>query len=294
MNTNAPIVAGIDFSAPALSVLRHAIQIASRSSAPLVVLHVVDSSSLAHRAASGGLNPAAELIEQEARERLAGWIADEDTETEIRIEIRKGRPAEELYRSIEDHEASLLVIAAKDTTKKRLGSIASNCVRSVPCDVLVLRDWQQGNFTKIVVCSDFSPASAHALARGVSLAAAHGAELEVVHVIYPPSRDIWGEVLEHDEAAPMSYVEECRAKVNEQMTKSLSPHAEALATIKYRTVILESVLASSALTYHIQDTGADLVVLGTRSHSKLASYFIGTNAELLLHDATVSVLAVRG
>jgi nucleotide-binding universal stress UspA family protein len=35
------------------------------------------------------------------------------------------------------------------------------------------------------------------------------------------------------------------------------------------------------------------VVLGTRGHSRLASYFIGTNAERLLHDATVSVLAVR-
>ena len=294
MNTNAPIIAGIDFSAPTLSVLRHAIQIAARSGVPVVALHVLDSGSLAHRAASGGLNPAAGLLEKQARERLAGWIAAEDAETEIRIEIRKGRPAEELQRSVEEHGASLLVIAANDTTKKRLGSIASHCVRSVPCDVMVLRDWQQGNFTKIIVCSDFSPAAAHALARGVSLAAAHGAELEVVHVIYPPSRDAWGEVLEHEAAAPMSYVEECRAKVDEQMMKSLSPHAEALATIKHRTVILESVLASAALTYHIQDTGADLVVLGTRSHSKLASYFIGTNAERLLHDATVSILAVRG
>jgi nucleotide-binding universal stress UspA family protein len=38
---------------------------------------------------------------------------------------------------------------------------------------------------------------------------------------------------------------------------------------------------------------ADLVVMGTRGHSKLASYFIGTNAERLLQDLPVSVLAVR-
>jgi len=54
MNTDAPVIAGIDFSAPALSVLRHSIQIAARSGAPMVALHVIDSGSLAHRAASGG------------------------------------------------------------------------------------------------------------------------------------------------------------------------------------------------------------------------------------------------
>jgi len=64
---------------------------------------------------------------------------------------------------------------------------------------------------------------------------------------------VWGKILERNEAAPMSYVEECRAKVDEQMMKALSPHAEPLATIKHRTVILESVLASAALTYHIHD-----------------------------------------
>jgi nucleotide-binding universal stress UspA family protein len=77
------------------------------------------------------------------------------------------------------------------------------------------------------------------------------------------------------------------------MQRFLAPHAAALAEIEHHPVILESISSSMALTHHVQDSGADLVVLGTRGHSKLSSFFLGTNAERLLHDATVSVLAVR-
>jgi nucleotide-binding universal stress UspA family protein len=81
--------------------------------------------------------------------------------------------------------------------------------------------------------------------------------------------------------------------VNRDMKAFLAPHAVGLAGIEHVPVILESISSSLALTHHVQDSGADLVVLGTRGHSRLASFFIGTNAERLLHDATVSVLAVR-
>lgn len=293
MIASSPVIAAIDFSAASPSVLRHAGHVATRNGVPVVAVHVLDAGGLAHRAASGGSNPGMDLLLAQAQRKMQDLIAAEADGAEVRIELRSGRPAEEIQALVAATGASLLVIAANDLTKKRLGSIASNCVRTAPCDVLVIRDWQESDFTRIVVCVDFSPSSSRALERAISLASVQGARLDIVHVMYPPSRDIWGEVLDHESDSPLSYVDECRAKVNRDMQAFLSPHAVGLAGIEHHPVILESISSSMALTHHVQDSGADLVVLGTRGHSRLSSFFIGTNAERLLHDATVSVLAVR-
>lgn len=293
MSSESPVIAGIDFSAASPSVLCHALHVARRQGVPVVAVHVLDAGGIAHRAASGGSNPGMDLLLAQARSKMEALITAGAGGADVRIELRCGRPAEELQCMVSSAGATLLVIAANDLTKKRLGSIASHCVRTAPCDVLVIRDWQKDEFEKIVVCVDFSEASSRALERGISLATDHGSRLEIVHVMYPPSRDIWGEVLDHDKDSPLSYGEECRAKVNRDMTGFLAPHAAGLAGIEHHAVILESISSAVTLTHHVQDSGADLVVLGTRGHSRLSSFFIGTNAERLLHDATVSVLAVR-
>jgi nucleotide-binding universal stress UspA family protein len=293
MNPPAPLIAGIDFSAASAAVLRQALHAARRDGAQVVAAHVLDSGSLARRAASAGGNPALERLMAQARQRLEQLAAAEGGGVDLRIEVRCGRPAEELQQLVEESGASLLVIAANDLTKKRLGTIAARCVRSAPCDVLLLRDWQEGDFLKIVVCTDFSDNSGRALERGASLAAARGARVDVVHVMYPPSRDIWGEVQEHDADSPLSYADECRANVDRMMAEFVARHGASLAGIEVRPLILESTSSASALTFHLQDSGADLAVLGTRGHSRLAGLLLGTNAERLVQDAPVSVLAVR-
>jgi nucleotide-binding universal stress UspA family protein len=259
----------------------------------VTVAHVLDSGSLAHRAASGGVNPKFELLEIQARHRLEALVASEAPGAGVAIEVRIGRPADELQRLIEERHARLLVIAANDLTKKRLGSVAARCVRAAPCDVLVLRDWQEGDFAKVVVCTDFSGVSGRVLERGIALARENRAELEVVHVMYPPAKDIWGEVLDHAADSPESYEAECHAKVEREMERFLGGYQPELAQIRFKPVVLESAFSGLALTNYIQESNADLVVMGTRGQSKLASHFIGTNAERLMQDAAVSVFAVR-
>jgi nucleotide-binding universal stress UspA family protein len=287
-----PILVGIDFSASSSSVLRHAAHAARLSGLPVHAVHVLDAGRVAHWVSGGGKMSEAALREQ-ALERLKGLVAAQAPDAAVTTEVRTGRPAAELCRAVEERGASLLVIAANDLTKKRLGSVASACVRSAACDVLVLRDWQEGNFRRVVVCADFSPLSARALERGVELATAHGARLETVHVLYPPDRDVWGEVMEHAADSPVPYAEECRERARREAAAFLAPQAAALAGIEHHLVILESAFPSVALTGYLQDTGADLAVLGTKGHSRIGGMVLGTNAERLLHDVAVSVLAVR-
>ncbi len=289
-----PIIAGIDFSAPSNLVLRHALRMAEVSGAVVVAVHVVDSGRLAHWAASAVGDVGAETVIRQAELKLAALIEDEaGAGGPVRSEVRVGRAADELQRTIEEAGAGVLVIAANDLSKNRLGSVASRCVRTASCDVLVLRDWQEGAFSKIAICTDFSATAGRALERGIALAVANNATLEIVHVMFPPTMDPWGEVLDHAMDSPTPYSEESRSRVQQAMKSFLAPHADALSTVFHHEVILESSSAASALTRHMVESGADLVVVGTHGLSRVAGLFLGTNAEALLHDATVSVLAVR-
>ncbi|MGB6219851.1 universal stress protein [Haloferula sp.] len=286
------ILTGIDFTAPSPAVLRHAIHVARPSGNPVHAVHVLDSGRIA-RWASGGERTSADALSEQAQHRLDAFVSEHAPDAGVATEIRVGRTATELCHAVEEHDADLLVIAANDLTKKRLGSVASACVRCAACDVMVLRDWQEGDFEKIVVCTDFSAMSARAMERGARLAAANGARLEIVHVLYPPDHDLWGVAVEIGEEPEEGYATRCRERARREGEDFLASHTAALEKVDHQLVILESEVPSVAINSYLEDSGADLAVLGTRGHSRIGGMFLGTNAERLLHDVAVSVVAVR-
>ena len=99
--------------------------------------------------------------------------------------------------------------------------------------------------------------------------------------------------MDHAMDSPTPYPDACRARIKRRMENFLAPHASSLESIVHEETVLESASAVVALTSHFRFVHADLVVLGTHELSRIAGFFIGTNAENLLNDATVSVLAVR-
>ena len=293
MNKHFTIVVGIDFSDSSPIVLRHALDSARSQNATLIAVHVLDQSLLEFREASGLGKLSVGALYTKAEEKFKALLADKGQGCEVDFLVRSGKPADEICQVVKDLEAGVLMISANDMTKSRLGSIAARCVRMASCDVLILRDWHGGNFQKIVVCTDFSKTADHAIERAAVIAKRDGALLEILNVMYPPGRDSWGEVLDHKEDSPMTYSEECHAAVAAQLQKCIERNQVFLQGVRFETLILESEMASVAITAHVKSVVADLVVLGTRGHSPIASYFLGTNAERLIHDAPVSVLAVR-
>jgi nucleotide-binding universal stress UspA family protein len=290
---NTPIIAGIDFSASSPFVLRHAVHVAALKGVPVVAAHVLDAGRMAQLAGDGADNSRVDMIFRKAKEKLETLVETHAPGAEVIVETRIGKAADVLQNLVAEHSAALLVIAANDLTKKRLGTVASRCVRNADCDVLVLRDWQEGAFKQIGVCTDFSATATKALERGIELAKVNGASLEIVHVIYPPKLDPWGESMVHPMDAQTPYADECHTYAQRRMESFLAPHAEALASLRHEELVLESQATAIALTSHFRAVGTDLVVLGTHRLSRMAGFFLGTNAENLLHEATVSVLAVR-
>lgn len=293
MKKPSPIVLGIDFSDSSPILLRHAIHAARSHGSGIVAMHVLDQSLREFKKDSGlGAYEIVTLI-TEAEERFAKILPSDGDSSNIEFLVKYGKPATELGRVVEEMEASLLVVSANDMTKRRLGSVAARCVRTVACDVLILRDWQGGDFRKIVVCTDFSKTAERALSRAISMAKQSGARLEILNVAYPPELDSWGKTLNHADDSPRTYEEECRAIVRASMDQLLENHADALKGVDFHPVIVESAAPSIAITGHVRSRSADLVVLGTQGNSSFTSHFIGTNAERMIQDAPVSVLAVR-
>lgn len=282
-----PVIAAVDLSPASAQVLRQAADTASVERVPLFVVHVVFPGLLPHRP---GCKPAAKVVEaarHRAELQLADLVSQLDLDLPVRQLVLVGRPPDEIKQLIEREQAGLLVISANQPGQKRLGSIASRCVRTVDCDVLLMRERPASSFRHIVACLDLSPASEPVLSRAAE-AARGGARLELSHVSFPPDKELWTEDLDAERNAI-----ESREYTEKALHRIVGEHAEELSPIDHQLHILESPVPSVALTCHITDTGADLVVLGTRGHSKLGAMFFGTNAERLLHDVPASVLAVR-
>jgi nucleotide-binding universal stress UspA family protein len=293
MNATGAIVAAVDFSEGSTAVVSHAIAVAEATKRPLMLVHVIDSGVLRHHSVAVGRRPETSILVSQAQSRLQALVSGAAGNCSIGTEVKCGRPVDEIHAVVERSNASLLVMGANDLTKKRLGSVASNCLRTVPCDVLILRDWQEGGFRKILVCTDLTSVSGYALQQGVALARLHGAKLDIAYVMYPPALDIWGEQFQPAREGGESYEQSCRGAVAAQMDAFVNTHAPDLASVDHGISILESVSPGLALKYHVVDSGADLAVLGSQLHSRFANLFSAATGEHLLHGTTVSVLAVR-
>ncbi len=293
MKKQSPIILGIDFSDSSPIILRHALHAARACGSKVVAIHILELGERAYRKANDQGTPEFQAIVTAADERFTKIIPADAGDIDLEFIVTAGKPAEELGRLAKELDASYLIVSANDLTKKRLGSVAARCVRTVGCDVLIVRDWQGGDFGKIVVCTDFSKTSDRAVKRAALVAKSCGAELHILHVMYPPSLDEWGKAMDHAWDSNVSYEDECKAAVQAKMDDQLARNSEALEGVNFKTEILESEMPSMRITSHVVHIKADLVVMGTHGNSGFSSHFIGTNTERLIQDAPVSVFAVR-
>jgi universal stress protein E len=293
MSQGRMIVAAVDFSSISPVILEHAAKMASFHGASVVAAHVLDESRLKDWIDTLGEDKSPEHWLENARERLAELLAAHLAKCAMTAEVTLGRPYEKIAEIVERTGAGLLVIGAHDQAKRRVGSVAAKSLRAVPSDVLLLRDWQGRLFRKVAVCVDFSETSAKALASALDFAEAHGAGLEIMHVIFPPTNDPWGQTMEHPLDSEVSYEVAVRARANRRMEAFLKPYAGRLAKLEHSCILLESQCPAVAISAHVLAGSIDLVALGTQGRSWLGAKVLGSTAARVLNDAPCSVLVVR-
>ncbi|CDG64570.1 MAG: hypothetical protein PWQ15_1565 [Methanobacterium sp.] len=127
----------------------HAIWIASNSGAEIIVLNVIETSSLVGLPAEDLIVKIKEMLKEEGRrslERISNMITEEEKELKIEdikvtLKTEEGSPSEAIRKTVEKEDVDLVVMGTSGKhglDRFLLGSVTEKVVRSVKCPVLVV------------------------------------------------------------------------------------------------------------------------------------------------------------
>ncbi|HET9299638.1 MAG TPA: universal stress protein, partial [Candidatus Polarisedimenticolaceae bacterium] len=129
------------------------------------------------------------------------------------------------------------------------------------------------------------------LKRAGELALLERAELRVLHVFDPPWRRL------QFRAPRLEVGPDASEQYGEALSRRLAAFAgsalSALPPLPRVCELFDARSHRSGLVAYAQETGADLIVLGTRGQSNMRDTFLGSTAEKVLKNTTCSVLAVK-
>jgi nucleotide-binding universal stress UspA family protein len=293
------ILVATDFSEPSKLALAQAISVARQRDAELVLLWVEGEGSMAP---SGAAIYGTAVREVETL--LAGMRADATARLEalaqhataqgvrVRTLIEKGDPAEVIVGAARRLDADLVVTGTKGITGfKRfvLGSVATKVMRECHTNVLVARG-QAVPFARILVATDFSPASKEALRLALALAAP-GAEITLFHAWqYPigvlgwnatpgpaggPLVELRDEMLEHGRRQGEAWIAELQTSG---------------ASVRF---CQEHGAPATLIQEMLESTPHDLVALGTHGYGGFRRLFLGSVAEATVRHAPCSVVVAH-
>lgn len=200
-------------------------------------------------------------------------------------------PVQAIGDAAEEHAADLIVMGTHGHSGLKhafLGSITERTIRSVDRPVLAVKEDTQNakeKITRILLPVDFSVHSDRAVEVAAGLANRLAASVNVVHAFglprdYTPYASHLGTDLEEN-------IQECASErldsIRARFEKSLVP-----VTLHFRRGLPSVVIAETA-----DETGCQLIVMGTRGNSGLSHVLLGSVAERTLRTAPCSVLVVK-
>jgi nucleotide-binding universal stress UspA family protein len=287
------IVCPSDFSGASGRALGQAIRVARRHGSSLLALHVVPVGLPASARFSALTNPA--LLRPGIREETAKALRRfvervGPAGLPVGVEVREGRPAEEIVKRAAALRADLLVIGAHGRSgfeKWVLGSVTERVLRSAHAPVLVVPargalPAGPALFGTIVCATDFSPPADAALQHAVALARLDGSRLILVHVVAHASEAAPG--------GPPDAAGELQERAREWLRRAVPADLRAHCAV-------EEVVAAGKPHREIarvaREAKAGLIVVGTQGADALDRLVFGSTAHRVLRAAPCCVLAVR-
>jgi len=288
----APVVVGVDGSPGARAALVWAWTAAARRGAPLraiAAFPVDDYWTDALLMDEGRVDTLRTATAARVTALVAEVRAAAGVDVEVDVTVVAGAPAEHLVRSTED--AGLLVVGSRGRGGVRstlLGSVALHCATSAACPVVVvhpgpdtpsLPPGARTTSPRVVVGLDDSDAAQAALAHAVHVAGELDADVEAVVAVQPPV--YWSEV---DVIAPLADVQEVAlARARDQV---------AQVPAGSRVSVLAADGPAGAVLVE-RSAGAALLVVGSRSRSRLPGMLLGSVALHCVVHARCPVMVVH-
>ena len=291
------ILAPTDFSDSADHALAMALDLARRYGAEVRFLHVIgpvegDAWGPLRYTAQGGTPP--ETPEQAVQALLRAKLDRQHTEgVQIETVTRRGSaPGAAILDYARAEGIDLIVMGTHGRglmQRLSLGSAATRTLRQAPCPVLTVRagvPTEAPEVRRVLAPLDFSEHSAAQLWVARDLAAAYGAQLDLLHVIEPlpflglltgvmSARDVVPDIMERADAAM------------ERMWEDVE-----VAEVTVKRHVEEGHAAARIVDFAAQ-VGADLIVIGAQGHAGLERFLIGSVTERVVRTAPCPVLCFK-
>jgi nucleotide-binding universal stress UspA family protein len=145
-------------------------------------------------------------------------------------------------------------------------------------------------FKHILLATDGSPSSDHAVALAVGLARQHGSKLTAVFAADPYPYLGVGEVNPMGFQAYMSAAQEHAAKAHAKVDALCK---EGGAPINLQVRLVEEVAAATAIVQTAKAEGADLIVVGSHGRTGIARLMLGSVAGKVVAESPIPVLVAR-
>lgn len=291
------ILAPTDFSDSANHALALALDLARRYGAEVRLLHVIgpvegDAWGPLRYTAQGG--PPPESPEQAVLALLRAELDRQHTEgVPVEPATRRGSaPGAAILEYARAEGVDLIVMGTHGrgpVQRLSLGSAATRTLRHATCPVLTVREGvagQRRDVRRVLAPLDFSEHSAGQLWAARDLAAAYGAQIDLLHVIEPlpflglltgvmSVRDVVPDILEQADAAMERMWEEV-----------------AVAEVAVKRHVEEGHAAARIVDFAAR-VGADLIVIGAQGHAGIERFLIGSVTERVVRTAPCPVMCFK-
>jgi len=215
-------------------------------------------------------------------------------------ELLLGFPTEKFLKYAEEQKPDLIIIGAKGlraTVGILLGGVAQQVVEYAPCPVLVVRAPYNG-LRDVMLVTDGSTSSQQAVQFLGKLPLPERTRLWVMNVL-PPSLIPMMTVI-----TPMGNVPIDAQDSKESVARRAMEEKEGQALVestckallsmgKPAEVILKRGDAATEIMAAVKEKNIDLLISGSRGHSPIRSWMMGSVSRKLVHYSGCSVLVIR-
>jgi nucleotide-binding universal stress UspA family protein len=143
-------------------------------------------------------------------------------------------------------------------------------------------------YKRILVPTDGSEITTRAIAAGVGLAKALGAEIDTICVKEPFP---YGAVAEIQPTPPQEFFD-AQERAAARHVRAVIDACDA-AGVACHAVTIEGLQPWEAIVEHAEKAGCDLLVMGSHGRSGLASLFLGSETQDVLKHTKIPVLVIR-
>jgi nucleotide-binding universal stress UspA family protein len=143
-------------------------------------------------------------------------------------------------------------------------------------------------YKRILVPTDGSEITTRAIAAGVGLAKALGAEIDTICVKEPFP---YGAVAEIQPTPPQEFFD-AQERAAARHVRAVIDACDAAGVVCH-AVTIEGLQPWEAIVEHAEKAGCDLLVMGSHGRSGLASLFLGSETQDVLKHTKIPVLVIR-